>query len=359
MATFHVPSTYNQFSWNSALETYIKQEKFVFQDEESYNKWLNVDHLPSLNTLSDSSLEFFTPNQAYQVQSNNPTLCYPQGQSYSFVPFSAGFDSGTCENSFTSIQLPQVFTSNSSDPYQTTFLPQQKFKFSQQGQIREMEIPQFYDQLINSFRDQNYGEQDDRKKRVRTHQRPKRQTRPKVVESKGAIQCKGMNRKKASQCKNAALMEYIGPRPIYCAEHIELDPCSLYEKCKSPYQKEANDKKGCKEVVLKEFGTCYKHFPNSISELLRSHEYEKIRIIHQRVCELLTQLEKEAMSAKKKDGDLYQRKNKLIPKFQEMKRTTFRALESLKSNFSEEIFPSSSLSANDDDLESHSLINSQ
>lgn len=38
-------------------------------------------------------------------------------------------------------------------------------------------------------------------------------------------------------------MEYIGPRPIYCAEHIELDPNSLYEKCKSPYQKEPGDGK--------------------------------------------------------------------------------------------------------------------
>lgn len=63
------------------------------------------------------------------------------------------------------------------------------------------------------------------------------------MESKGAIQCKGKNRKKGIQCRNAALMEYIGPKPEYCAEHIDLDPKSLYTKCKSSYQKEIGDNK--------------------------------------------------------------------------------------------------------------------
>jgi len=152
-----------------------------------------------------------------------------------------------------------------------------------------------------------------------------RQTRPKVVESKGAVQCKGKNRKKGSQCRNAALMEYIGPRPIYCAEHIELDPKSLYMKCKSSYQKEPGDKKGCKEVVLKEFAVCYKHYADLLNDMLKNQEFEKIRHQNIRITELLIQLEKEAATAKKKDGDLYQRKNKLIPKFQEMKRSVEHA----------------------------------
>jgi hypothetical protein len=42
------------------------------------------------------------------------------------------------------------------------------------------------------------------------------------------------------------------------------------------------------------------------------------------------QLEGEAMAAKKKDSDLYQRKNKLIPKFQELKRITSSAVEKLR-----------------------------
>lgn len=150
--------------------------------------------------------------------------------------------------------------------------------------------------------------------------RRNRQTRPKVVVEKGAVQCVGKNRKKGTQCRNAALMEYIGPRPIYCAEHIELDPNSLYEKCKAGYQKERGDNKNCKEVVLKEFGMCYKHYTDLVSDIVSSNNLEMAETHSKRIGELLEQLEKEAAAAKKKDGDLYQRKNKLIPKFQEMKK---------------------------------------
>ena len=54
----------------------------------------------------------------------------------------------------------------------------------------------------------------------------------------------------------------------------------------------------------------------------------------------VTQLERDAAAAKKKDGDLYQRKNKLIPKFQEMKKQATKALESLdihQSDFQEDL----------------------
>jgi hypothetical protein len=173
---------------------------------------------------------------------------------------------------------------------------------------------------------------DDKKRRqVRPFVRRVRQTRPKVVEAKGAIQCKGRNRKKSTQCRNAALMEYIGPRPQYCAEHIELDPKSLYCKCKSPYQKEPGDNKGCKEVVLKEFGYCYKHYGDVVDDIVRNQDYEKARRHYSRVLDLCAQLEKEAAQAKKKDGDLYQRKNKLIPKFQEMKRLATKSVQALDS----------------------------
>jgi len=173
--------------------------------------------------------------------------------------------------------------------------------------------------------------EDKKRKQTKPFVRKVRQTRPKVVEAKGAVQCKGRNRKKGTQCRNAALMEYIGPRPIYCAEHIELDPKSLYEKCKSPYQKDPGDNKGCKEVVLKEFGVCYKHYSDFIQEMIEHRDYEKVRRHSERINELLSQLEKDAAAAKKKDGDLYQRKNKLIPKFQEMKKLIVRALETLDS----------------------------
>jgi len=124
-------------------------------------------------------------------------------------------------------------------------------------------------------------------------------------------------------------MEYIGPRPIYCAEHIELDPKSLYEKCKSLYQKEPGDGKGCKEVVLKEFGFCYKHFGDLINDLICKGQFDMIQSHMDRVGELLNQLEREAAAAKKKDGDLYQRKNKLIPKFQEMKKLISKLLDEI------------------------------
>jgi hypothetical protein len=180
----------------------------------------------------------------------------------------------------------------------------------------------------------NQGEEslDDKKRKQspRPFTRRVRQTRPKVVEAKGAVQCKGRNRKKGTQCRNAALMEYIGPRPIYCAEHIELDPKSLYEKCKSSYQKEPGDNKGCKEVVLKEFGICYKHYADLVTEMIETRDYEKVRNHNDRICDLLGQLERDAAAAKKKDGDLYQRKNKLIPKFQEMKKVIAKALEALE-----------------------------
>jgi len=138
--------------------------------------------------------------------------------------------------------------------------------------------------------------------------------------------------KKGIQCRNAALMEYIGPRPEYCAEHIDLDPKSLYTKCKSPYQKEVGDNKGCKEVVLKEFGVCYKHYADAANDMIRNKEIETLRHQQSRIVDLLHQLEREAAAAKKKDGDLYQRKNKLIPKFQEMKKLAVRAIEALQSS---------------------------
>lgn len=189
-----------------------------------------------------------------------------------------------------------------------------------------------FHQLLNANESGPKVEESDEKKRrqARPFVRRVRQTRPKVVESKGAIQCKGRNRKKNIQCRNAALMEYMGPRPIYCAEHIELDPKSLYEKCKAAYQKEPGDNKGCKEVVLKEFGLCYKHYVDAVEEMIRTRNYEKAQKHYNRILEILSQLEKEATAAKKKDGDLYQRKNKLIPKFQEMKKCVSKALEILR-----------------------------
>jgi len=180
------------------------------------------------------------------------------------------------------------------------------------------------------------SDSDDDKKKGRFGRSPyvrrERQVRPKVVEAKGAIQCKGMNRKKNIQCRNAALMEYIGKRPQYCAEHIENDPNSLYAKCKSSYQRVLGDGKGCKEVVLKEFVMCYKHFGDAVTTMIGEDGYQKACKQLSRVKELLTKLEEEAALAKKQDADLYQRKNKLIPKFQVMKSMLVQRIGELERN---------------------------
>jgi hypothetical protein len=44
--------------------------------------------------------------------------------------------------------------------------------------------------------------------------------------------CRGRNAKKGTRCCNVALMEFIGPQPQYCSEHIQLDPNACYHKCR-------------------------------------------------------------------------------------------------------------------------------
>lgn len=156
-----------------------------------------------------------------------------------------------------------------------------------------------------------------------------RRVRPKVIPEKGAIQCKGYNRKKKTQCKNAALMEYIGPRPLYCAEHIDLDPDCLYTKCKSPFNKTREDEKGCREVVLKEFTFCHKHYYLAVEEMAtKGEEGRKIAESRlERAKTLLKNLETEAIKAKRTDPDLFQRKHKLIPKFHQIIRTLQKFLQ--------------------------------
>lgn len=255
-----------------------------------------------------------------------PTYSSPQytTTSYSQYVQPNQFSASAPQSSFAHSVVPsQLFQSQYSNPVPTTNAPYQQ------------PLPTQYQYMFSQYPQmaKSQGEElveDKKRKQVRPFVRRVRQTRPKVVEAKGAVQCKGRNRKKGTQCRNAALMEYIGPRPIYCAEHIELDPKSLYEKCKSTYQKEPGDNKGCKEVVLKEFGVCYKHYSDLIQEMIETRDYEKTRIHAERITDLLSQLEKDAAAAKKKDGDLYQRKNKLIPKFQEMKKLATRAFETLE-----------------------------
>eukprot|EP01130_Rhizamoeba_saxonica_P013694 TRINITY_DN586_c0_g2_i1.p1 TRINITY_DN586_c0_g2~~TRINITY_DN586_c0_g2_i1.p1 ORF type:complete len:356 (+),score=62.44 TRINITY_DN586_c0_g2_i1:638-1705(+) len=198
--------------------------------------------------------------------------------------------------------------------------------FSMPAMNPEMYMQMAYSQMLN----QQYMAQmaqvytsstTNSRKRKAPARKPSRRVRPKVNKDKGAIQCQGRNRKKNTRCRNAALMEYIGPRPLYCAEHITLDKDCLYTKCCSKYQKEVGDGKGCREVVLKEFGLCHKHFHDMVCDMNGLEGYKTALKYYTRVSELISNLEEEAKKAKKTDADLYQRKNKLLPKFHSMKNT--------------------------------------
>lgn len=114
-------------------------------------------------------------------------------------------------------------------------------------------------------------------------------------------------------------MEYFGPRPRYCAEHIDQDPGSLYTKCRWSDPK-GTDGKTCKEVVLKEFVVCHKHYGEYVNGHFHGVEgHEKANEHLRKITSILETLEKEALHAKKSQQDLYQRKNKLIPKFCKMR----------------------------------------
>jgi len=83
--------------------------------------------------------------------------------------------------------------------------------------------------------------------------------------------------------------------------------------------KKPGDKKKCREVVLKEFGLCHKHFGDKIETLSAESASEYLEGKLSRVIEILGKLENQAQEAKKIDSDIYQRKNKLIPKFLKLK----------------------------------------
>lgn len=113
----------------------------------------------------------------------------------------------------------------------------------------------------------------------------------------------------------------MGPRPLYCAEHIESDPTALYHKC--GFVLSAPDHRGkekkCKEIVYKDFKRCYKHFTPWIAEELSGEDkLEKTKEKLEVAWRLAEQLEAEAIAAKGEDQELYQRKSKILPKYQSM-----------------------------------------
>lgn len=339
MATI-LPSLMNSAHGFDVPSSHVKPERFFQEDDSEISRWLE-EPIPFCTPSTGYTNTPSTNTNVYQGQTNlqNPFGSFPNSCGFTF----ANQNSFNPSHSYSGV-LPFAHPNQSGVPIQAQLngvdcispqmlsqIPQNlinPLNFQQQTQFYHL-FAQFQ-QLFNKGQEIETPTDDKKRRPMRPLVRRVRQTRPKVVEAKGAVQCKGRNRKKNTQCRNAALMEYMGPRPIYCAEHIELDPKSLYEKCKAGYQKEPGDNKGCKEVVLKEFGLCYKHYPDVVNEIVRTRNFERAKKHQERIGELLTQLEKEAAAAKRKDGDLYQRKNKLIPKFQEMKKIISKALEIMK-----------------------------
>lgn len=142
--------------------------------------------------------------------------------------------------------------------------------------------------------------------------------KPKVVSAHGDVQCIGSSRKTRKQCRNAALKEYIGKRPLYCAAHIMLDPDSLYTRCKY------NVGRPCCETILKEFVYCFKHVSMLIDqEVARGSEgLQNLRQLYVRCSELFNGLEADTHDPNGPEpvelGD--QRKKKLARKFKIMRK---------------------------------------
>lgn len=67
--------------------------------------------------------------------------------------------------------------------------------------------------------------------------------------------------------------------------------------------------------MLKEFGYCHKHYHNFTHFLVGPAGLEFAQNKLRRVNELIVLLEKEAAVAKQYNGDMFQRKTKIIPKF--------------------------------------------
>lgn len=126
---------------------------------------------------------------------------------------------------------------------------------------------------------------------------------------------------------NSALMEYIGERPDYCAEHIDNEPDSIYTKCNIFYEKTTAGTVKCKELVLKDFGFCYKHFDHFLKRFTDLHHYS---YLFERLIFIETQLKnllEEAGTATSAEKYLYQRKYKLISKTESMKAQTKQKLQ--------------------------------
>ena len=240
---------YNQESWfNETIDCLLSNNKLQTTPTPGAN-----DYLPSWYMSSKLSINPFTPNDfatslpkqpintisvpTVPIKGENIVLTQPNTTMNKYKELcdqtaaclSSVLDSKTCSAPLTTVESKIHSTP---DTYQAMVSPSGLYKNS----CTKLNIPVENKPKIRRKKTPKI------KEKVPVNDRH-RAIRPKVVEEKGAIQCTGMNLKKGIQCRNAALMEFIGPRPVYCAEHIELDANSIYIKCRSSYGKFPGDGK--------------------------------------------------------------------------------------------------------------------
>eukprot|EP00298_Acanthocystis_sp_HF-20_P007036 c16741_g1_i1.p1 GENE.c16741_g1_i1~~c16741_g1_i1.p1 ORF type:complete len:249 (+),score=62.04 c16741_g1_i1:387-1133(+) len=150
---------------------------------------------------------------------------------------------------------------------------------------------------------------------------------PSSKKTSDAKRCQAVNKQKNQPCRNLALLDYVGPNPLYCAEHIHLDANSLLQKCSATcFPGSIPKQKVCKEIILKEVGICHKHMKDYLRHC-DLYSYEKLgeqalintQKLLDRVNLVLQQLKADASSAKLNDRETFQRKAKLISKYRSIR----------------------------------------
>ena len=121
--------------------------------------------------------------------------------------------------------------------------------------------------------------------------------------------CSATNKKTGERCQNPPFMGLIEPER-FCPQHIDQDPETPFCHCAS--------KQGCKEVVLKRFGVCYKHFDLYLAGIgnqeLEQRLWENLNFLNPLISSMFSQ-----MPSVRTDKTIYHRIYKSLRKYQSMR----------------------------------------
>jgi len=109
-------------------------------------------------------------------------------------------------------------------------------------------------------------------------------------------------------------MDHNGHLESFCAEHIEHDPQSVFARCSFAENQQLAP---CKEIVLKRFGVCHKHFSvycNRMTEEGTQQLWENFNFLTSLISSMISE-----MPSVKKDSKSYHRKYKALRKYQFMR----------------------------------------